>query len=125
MYAIAKRGMLETADILAKDFANQNSNSSSSYVVPVFSSHPGWTETPGLKPLMEQHPSYSSISFRTVQDGTQGLLYTAVSPSLTQKDSGQFYFDGSKVPKHQPLALTRSTEKEVLKLNDFLNRFVV
>lgn len=82
MYAQCKRAMIEMTDLMAAQVGND---------VKVVSVHPGWCETPGLKTLYEQQPSYESIKFRESIDGAYGIVY-----SLVQKDlvNGEFYLDG-------------------------------
>eukprot|EP01134_Creolimax_fragrantissima_P004220 CFRG4220T1 len=116
VYAIAKRSMLEMSDYMAEKYKSDN--------IVVMTTHPGWCETPGLKPLREQHSSYSAITFRDPEDGAKGMFYLCASPDICAKQSGEFFFDGKVVEKHQPFARTNSSEKDIKELISFLDTFL-
>ena len=75
VYAQAKRAMIELSNLMGDNFKT-------SHGVLVTCAHPGWCETPGLKPLLDQHENYKSFKFRPALDGAYGVAWCAISPNI-------------------------------------------
>ena len=59
--------MLEISDIFGELYKNMD--------ILVTCCHPGWCQTPGLKPLLEQHTNYKDVKFRSAVYGAYGMAY--------------------------------------------------
>ena len=89
--------------------------------VKIASVHPGWCQTPGLKPLFEQHSSYEKLKFRPSIEGAYGIVYSMIMPNLK---SGEFYLDGEIQKKHRSLAGTRVDPSAKTELWEFCSSFL-
>ncbi|KNC85996.1 hypothetical protein SARC_01841 [Sphaeroforma arctica JP610] len=115
VYAVCKRAMLEMSDFLADCYSEDGT--------VIMTNHPGWCETEGLKPLLDQHAGYGSITFRDPRDGMMGMYYLCVAPEVDTSYSGKFYFDGKAVEKHQMFTSTSSSDRSVNEMIAFCEKF--
>ncbi|KNC72847.1 hypothetical protein SARC_14594 [Sphaeroforma arctica JP610] len=71
---LCKRAMLEMNDFLADYYSEDGT--------VIMTNHPGWCETEGLKPLLDQHAGYGSITFRDPRDDMLRMYYLCVAPGV-------------------------------------------
>jgi len=83
--------------------------------------HPGWVDTPGLQTSMENFYGRIKNYLRNTAQGADTILWAAFS-KVDDIPSGSFLFDRKVVSTHLPLARTRSTEDDVKKLVDILDK---
>lgn len=84
--------------------------------------HPGWSDTPGLNKYMETFYKTTKSYLRTTGQGADTILWAAFSKEVDDIPTGSFLFDRKVVPIHLPLAKTKSTEDDIKKLIDILDK---
>ena len=106
------------------------SRSLGSAMVPLlilyFNFWPGWADTPAVRSSMPDFYNKMKDRLRTVEQGADTLVWLSLAKSVTEdpkNQGGQFFQDREPVSKHLPLAWTRSSEAEDLKLMSVLDEF--
>jgi len=84
-YAESKRALVE----LTKHWAERLQGSG----IAVHATHPGWSDTPAAWGAVPSLAAPIRPLLRTPEQGADTLLWLAVNPSLTEQESGQFWFD--------------------------------
>jgi len=103
----------------AYDMLNPSNNDIKYYVM-----HPGWTDTPAVRNSMPDFYRRMREKLRSVSEGADTVVWLAVSQAAGQAESGLFWQDRRTVPKHLPLAWTKSTNEDEKVLMDALEEFV-
>ncbi|GBB86665.1 hypothetical protein RclHR1_13040001 [Rhizophagus clarus] len=115
-YAQNKRQQVELTEYWAK------ANPESTTGIKFLSMHPGWADTPGVNKSMESFYNRTKSYLRTTAQGADTILWAAFSKEVDDIPTGSFLFDRKVVSTHLPLAKTKSTEDDVKKLVDILDK---
>ncbi|XP_056323945.1 dehydrogenase/reductase SDR family member 12 isoform X2 [Danio aesculapii] len=75
--------------------------------------HPGWADTPAVSSAMPQFYHLMRDRLRSAEQGSDTLIWLAMSRVTITFPSGLFFQDRQPVSVHLPLAWTHSTRKEV------------
>lgn len=84
------------------------------------SMHPGWADTPGVETAMPSFHNRMKNKLRTSEEGGDTAVWLAVSQAARKHANGQFFQDRKSVPKHLPLAWTRSNPQDEQRFMDTL-----
>eukprot|EP00741_Cyanophora_paradoxa_P007281 tig00001095_g7043.t1 len=105
VYAQQKRAQMVLTERWAERLAGSG--------VDVNAMHPGWVQTPGLRPLFEQAPSYRAQerNFRTPAQGADTIVWLAAGAAPAGR-SGRLFFDRKERWRHMPLAFTESSRAD-------------
>ncbi|GFH23789.1 uncharacterized protein HaLaN_21466, partial [Haematococcus lacustris] len=106
-YARDKRRQVAIAERLAELWANKG--------VGVYSMHPGWTLTEGVKKSIPSFYNFYKDKFRDPGQGTDTLVYLALQDPAKLQPGG-FYLDRAPQAKHLTLGCTQYSAKEVDRL---------
>ena len=84
--------------------------------VGVYSMHPGWADTEGVRSSLPEFREKHKASLRSVQQGADTIVWLASAPALPEGASGKLFFDRAEASQHFALAGTTSSsaEKEAL-----------
>ncbi|CAB4376159.1 unnamed protein product [Rhizophagus irregularis] len=115
-YAQNKRQQVELNEYWAKTYSESTTG------IKFLSMHPGWSDTPGLNKYMETFYKTTKSYLRTTGQGADTILWAAFSKEVDDIPTGSFLFDRKVVPIHLPLAKTKSTEDDIKKLIDVLDK---
>ena len=103
VYAQNKRQQV----VMAERFAAQNPS------IYFATWHPGWVDTPAVRSAMPAFYAKMQNRLRTPEQGADTLVWLCCQKDIAQKQpNGEFFQDRSVVPKHLPLAWTKSTIEE-------------
>ncbi|KXZ55487.1 hypothetical protein GPECTOR_2g1036 [Gonium pectorale] len=114
-YSRDKRRQVALAERLAERWAGQG--------VGVYSMHPGWATTEGVKKSIPGFYSFYRDSFRDVAQGADTIVWLALQ-DMASLQPGAFYLDRTTQPKHLPLAGTQYGSAAVDSLWAALERMV-
>jgi dehydrogenase/reductase SDR family protein 12 len=96
-YARDKRRQMALAEQLAEELSTSG--------VGVYSMHPGWTSTEGVKTAIPGFYSSMKNRLRTLEQGADTIVWLSVRPQ-SELTPGGFYLDRHVQSKHLPLAGT-------------------
>ncbi|KAL3847418.1 hypothetical protein ACJMK2_018329 [Sinanodonta woodiana] len=89
--------------------------------------HPGWADTPAVRISMPDFYEKMKNKLRTTEEGADTIIWLAASAAAYQQPSGLFFQDRVPVPKHLPLAWTKSSQEEeeafMIKLDEIASKF--
>lgn len=80
--------------------------------VGVYTMHPGWTETDGVKSSIPGFWKAFGSKFRPLEQGADTIVYLALE-TPDKLESGGFYLDRQPQAKHLPLSGTQYTDAQV------------
>ncbi|MCS6884200.1 MAG: SDR family NAD(P)-dependent oxidoreductase [Acidobacteriota bacterium] len=103
-YAETKRAEVVLTDCWSKEYEGRG--------IFFASMHPGWVDTPGLARSLPRFYKLMRPFLRTPRQGADTILWLAVCPTISQADSGLFWFDRRSRPKHI-LSSTYNTDAEI------------
>lgn len=114
-YARDKRRQVALCEGLAREWAGSG--------LSIYSMHPGWCETEGVKTSMPDFYDRFRASLRTIDQGADTTVWLAVKDEKALK-SGEFYLDRAIQSKHLPLAGTGYSDSDVTALMAKLDEMV-
>ncbi|BFZ06607.1 hypothetical protein BsWGS_09646 [Bradybaena similaris] len=89
--------------------------------------HPGWVDTPGVQSSLPQFYDKMKDRLRSEEQGSDTIIWLAVSPAAAKYGSGLFFQDRRPVPTHLPLAWTKSSPSEeqelISKLDELARKY--
>ncbi|KAK3589945.1 hypothetical protein CHS0354_034967 [Potamilus streckersoni] len=89
--------------------------------------HPGWADTPAVRTSMPYFYEKMKNKLRTTEEGADTIIWLAASSAAYHQPSGLFFQDRVSVPKHLPMAWTKSSQEEeevfMEKLNEIARKF--
>ena len=115
-YARDKRRQIALAEALAKEWASSG--------ISVYSMHPGWAATEGVKTSMPEFYSSLQNRLRTIEQGADTVVWLSVREDTTTLENGGFYLDRAVQSKHLPFALTSYSDEEVSRLMKKLDSLI-
>ncbi|XP_066542776.1 dehydrogenase/reductase SDR family member 12 [Hoplias malabaricus] len=86
------------------------------------SMHPGWADTPAVQASMPDFHAKMQNRLRTEAQGADTVVWLAISEAASRQPSGLFFQDRKAVSTHLPLAFSRSTSAEEMKLMSSLEQ---
>ena len=101
-YAQTKRQLVELGHVWAKEHPS----------ILFLSAHPGWADTQGVKGSMPSFYKRFKHSLRTVEQGADTILWSAISPEATTTPSGSFIGNRKIESEHLLWARTKSTDED-------------
>jgi dehydrogenase/reductase SDR family member 12 len=116
-YALAKRNQIVLTEMWDRLLREKG------VPVAMYSMHPGWASTEGLKTAMADFHESNKDTLRSAEEGADTIVYLASSESDKVKyadggGGGKFWFDREVVRTSMPWAGTESTEREKRELWD-------
>ena len=106
-YARDKRRQVAIAEGLAREWQGSN--------VGIYSMHPGWAETEGVKSSMPDFYNSFQARLRTPDQAADTIVWLAAVDS-SKLTPGEFYLDRAPQSKHLPLSRTSYPESAVTTL---------
>lgn len=106
-YARDKRRQVVIGEALADEFGRSEQTKN----IGVYSMHPGWTETEGVKSSIPDFYSKLQSKFRSLEQGTDTILWLCLADASSLMP-GALYLDRKVQSKHLPLAWTKYSETE-------------
>ncbi|XP_064639734.1 dehydrogenase/reductase SDR family member 12-like [Lineus longissimus] len=88
------------------------------------SMHPGWADTPAVKLSMPSFYESMKGQLKTAEQGADTITWLSLSDAALALKGGEFFQDRKPVPKHLPLAWTKSKAGESEKLIEILDSFL-
>jgi len=104
-YARDKRRQIAVVEHLAKEWTD----------IGVYSMHPGWVDTHGVKSSMPDFHSTLNSSLRSLEEGADTIVWLATQDK-GKLEPGALYLDRQIQSKHLPLGGTSYTEAQVSSL---------
>lgn len=101
--------------IMTERWAAENPN------ITYYVMHPGWADTPAVQNSMPDFHRKMQNKLRTLEEGSDTIVWLAISESAGKQESGLFWQDRVAVSTHLPLAWTRASDTDKNKLMDILN----
>uniref|UniRef100_A0A2K5D3C3 Dehydrogenase/reductase 12 n=1 Tax=Aotus nancymaae TaxID=37293 RepID=A0A2K5D3C3_AOTNA len=86
------------------------------------SMHPGWADTPGVRQVMPRFHTRFRNRLRSKAQGTDTVLWLALSSAAAAQPNGRFFQDRKPVSTHLPLARMSSSPAEEEKLIEILEQ---
>jgi NAD(P)-dependent dehydrogenase (short-subunit alcohol dehydrogenase family) len=83
-YARAKRGLVDLAEVWARQWASEG--------IVVHSMHPGWADTPGVVESLPSFHRWTRPLLRTAEEAAEGLTWLAASAQVAES-TGLFWLD--------------------------------
>eukprot|EP00877_Chromochloris_zofingiensis_P002376 jgi/Chrzof1/12139/Cz06g22190.t1 len=112
-YAKDKRRQVALAEHLAQLWHPQG--------VDVYSMHPGWADTEGVRTSMPGFHKAFKNTLRDAKEGSDTIVWLALQDQ-DKLQPGAFYLDRAPQPKHLSLAGTQHTPQQAAELYDKLLR---
>ncbi|XP_031557527.1 dehydrogenase/reductase SDR family member 12-like [Actinia tenebrosa] len=117
VYAQNKRQQVVMTERLADKYPN----------IYFASMHPGWADTPAVRTSMPDFYNRTKHVLRSAEQGADTIIWLCITPNVSQHPNGSFFQDRNPVPKHLPLAWTKSSLEEenelMLALDEMSNKF--
>ncbi len=107
-YAFSKRAQMMLAARWSELFRAAN--------IGVYSSHPGWCDTPGVREALPSFRASRVDSLRTEAQGADTPVWLASANVIPSSFGGELIFDRAVTPQHFPMAGTQSTKAEAARL---------
>lgn len=115
LYSQHHRGRVLLTERLAAEFEG----------IPFNCVHPGWVDTPGLassKPMATFYKKFKD-RLRSLEEGADTVVWLAVAESeAATRETGKYWFDRKVRSTHKVLAGTRSSQADVDRLVDLVQR---
>jgi dehydrogenase/reductase SDR family protein 12 len=108
-YSASKRAQVVLTEIWAEKMESKGLN------VLINSMHPGWTMTPGIQRSMKDFAESKASDLRSTEQGADTIVWMLVSPEIEELN-GKFFFDRAVVRTHMPLAWTKESLEDRIKL---------
>ncbi|KAF2073240.1 hypothetical protein CYY_005437 [Polysphondylium violaceum] len=112
-YAQTKRASVYLTELFAQKYPTTN----------FFSMHPGWVNTPQLESAMPTFNRLTKRIQRTPQEGSDTIVWLAISPTVEDNFSALFFQDRHPVDKFISNSNTESPAQDVEKLWSYLNHY--
>jgi len=112
-YAQTKRASVYLTELFAEKYPHVN----------FFSMHPGWVNTPQLESAMPTFNRLTKRMQRTPQEGSDTIVWLAISPTVEETFSSMFFQDRQPVDKFISNSNTESPAEDVEKLWSYLNNY--
>jgi len=84
----------------------------------------GWADTPAVRSSMPDFYNRTKHILRSPEQGADTIIWLCVAKDVSQHPNGSFFQDRRSVPKHLPLAWTKSTVEENNELMTKLDAFM-
>lgn len=87
----------------------------------------GWADTPAVRTSMPDFYNRTKHVLRSAEQGADTIIWLCISSNVSQHPNGSFFQDRNPVPKHLPLAWTKSSLEEenelMVSLDAMSNKF--